>query len=1122
MPARLFNLILLVLCAVGSLLLGSCQPQQPAAPPTPKASPTLFHLLPTAESGIGFRNDIVEDEFTNVLVYEYTYNGGGVALGDVNGDGLDDVYFTANKGANRLYLNQGHMRFKEAPATAGVGLAEGWKTGVTMVDLNADGRLDLYVCRSGDRPGRLRQNQLFINQGNDEQGVPRFREQAAACGLADSAFSTQAVFFDYDQDRDLDMLLLNHSPRRFEGLDDSYIKQLLHTPDSLTGLKLYRNEGGRGELPHFKEVAKAAGLLNTRLSFGLGASVADLNQDGWPDIYVSSDYLAPDYLYINNRNGTFTDQLGQRLGHTSLSSMGTDAADINNDGSPDLCTLDMLPADNRRQKLLFASDNFEQFRVREEAGLHKQYMRNMLQLNNGNGTFSEVGQLAGISNTDWSWAPLLADYDNDGWKDLFVTNGFLHDYTNLDFLKYMGDFLYSRQGNVQRNTLLELVRQMPSSHMTGYVFRNQGNATFANVSKAWGITTPANGNGAAYADLDNDGDLDLVVNNLNGPAAVYRNDANKLLKNKGLLVRLEGAGRNRLGLGAQVRLYSGELCQTQEQLVGRGYESSVSPTLHFGLGRQAMADSVQVVWPGGRQQVMRRVVAGRLLVLRESEAGPARPLRAEPAPVFAAVTSPLAATTPENDINDFKRQPLLVNSLSYSGPCLVPGDVNGDGRPDMFVGGAAGQPGRVFVQQTSGRFAELSQSALRADSLYEDTDAALLDADGDHDLDLYVASGGYDNFLPTDALLQDRLYLNDGRGHFSRSPAGSLPAMLTSTSCVRVTDINADGHPDLFVGGRVVPGRYPEPPRSYLLLGDGHGHFADQTTRWAAPLQQLGMITDAAWVDMNHDQRPDLVTVGEWLPVQVWLNEGGRLVDRSATYLPGQLAGWWNKLLVSDLNQDGKPDLVVGNMGLNTQCRASGRQPAELYYKDFDDNGAIDPILCMYMQGQSYPFVSRDELLDQISLTRARFPDYKSYANARLTDIFKPEELAGAKTLRANCLETSCLLSTPQAKYQLGRLPLEAQYTPVYALAAHDYDGDGHPDLLLGGNITHSRIRFGNNDAGQGLLLRGDGRGGFVAVPPRRAGLRVAGDIRSFAQVGRVLLVGRSGQAVQAYSWRKH
>jgi hypothetical protein len=1075
-------------------------------------STALFTLLPPDSTGINFSNSLDEGLNTNVLMYEYFYNGGGVAIGDVNGDGLQDVYFSGNMTDNRLYLNKGKMRFDDITTQAAVAGRPGpWKTGVSMADVNGDGKPDIYVCYSGKLPGSKRIKQLFINEGNDQNGIPHFSEQAAKYGLADSSFTTQAVFFDYDRDGDLDMFLLNHSPVSLPVLDEARTAQVLSQKDPQSGIRLFRNDNN-----FFHDVTDKSGLSSSSLSYGLGAGVADINGDGWTDIYVSNDYTIPDYLYINNGNGSFTDKLQQNLGHTTQFSMGNDVSDINNDGLPDIFTLDMLPEDNRRQKLLMAPDNYEKFNLALKSGFYYQYMRNMLQLNNGNGSFSEIGQLSGTCNTDWSWAPLIADYDNDGWKDLYVTNGVLRDFTNMDFIKYSGDYLQSNKGGVRRQNLLDLVHQMPSSEVKNYMFKNNGDLTFTNTGTSWGLNQSSNSNGAAYADLDNDGDLDLVVNNIDQPAFIYRNEENTRHANRYLQVKLNGEAQNTQALGAKVTLYNKGKQQYLEQMPTRGFQSGVTPILHFGLGKEASIDSLRVVWLNGKQQLLLNIKGDQLLTLQEKDASGTFKPTGIISPLFHETKSPIAFHHRSNNINDFKRQPLLINPLSFPGPCLTKKDVNGDGLEDVYAGGGNGQPGILFIQQKSGKFIASSQPAFETDKNSEDSDAVFFDANGDGFADLYVCSGGYNNYLPDDSLLQDRLYLNDGKGRFTKSN-NALPLMHVSKSCVRVTDINADGYPDLFVGGRVIPGRYPETPQSFLLINDGKAHFTDKSDSLAPALKKIGMVTDAAWIDINGDKKNDLVLIGEWLPVTIFINNNGKLENNTSRYFDKSYSGWWNKLLVGDFNHDGKPDLIIGNLGLNTQCRVSDKKPAELYYKDFDDNGSVDPMLCFYVKDSSYPYVTRDELLDQLSIMRTRFPDYKSYADATIKDIFTEQELQSVGHLQASYLGTAYFESGKEGRFHEKPLPVQAQFSPVYTITALDYDKDGNEDLLLCGNINHARLRFGKYDANYGTLLKGDGKGGFTYVNQQQSGFRLWGDVRSVLAINNELLFGINGGEIKVY-----
>lgn len=1076
----------------------------------------LFTLLSPEQTGIHFQNTLTEGPNTNILVYEYFYNGGGVATGDFNGDGLTDAYFTANMSENHLYLHQGDFKFKDVTAASGAAGRPGpWKTGVSLVDINGDQKLDIYVSYSGMLPEPKRANQCFINLGNDANGVPHFEDRAAAMGLASAGFSNQAYFFDYDRDGDLDMLLLNHNPKSLPILNEIQNAEMIRQDDPLQGLRLFRQDKGV-----FADVTKAAGIRGSALSYGLGLGISDVNRDGWPDFYVSNDYAVPDYLYLNNKNGTFTDEMGEGIGHNSQFSMGNDVADVNNDGLPDIVTLDMLPEDNKRQKLLMGADNYSKFDLNVRSGFHYQYMRNMLQLNNGNGTFSEIGQLVGISNTDWSWAALLADYDNDGWKDLFISNGYYRDYTNLDFINFM-DGVVKEKGRLNREDVLQIIKKMPASNVVNYIFSNKDGLSFENKTRDWGMQRPSNSNGAAYADFDNDGDLDLMVNNINQDAFVYRNEAKKQNDNHYLQVTLQGTDGNTQGIGTSVTIFAAGKRQVLEQFCARGYLSAVAPVLHFGLGQATQADSLVVNWPDGKQQILTTIPANQRITLRAKEAGKPTASKSTPIiPLFKSITAPIDYQQPKLSLRDFNRQSLLLSELSFIGPCMVKGDVNGDGREDVLTGGAVGQAIALFLQQANGAFSRKNLPAFDFHKNFTDADLALFDANGDGHLDLYAASGGYHQLKEQDTLLQDRLYLNDGKGNFAYS-AAALPDTRSSKGCVAVGDCNRDGFPDLFVGGRVVPGRYPEAPRSFLLINDGKGHFTDQTDAVAPTLRKLGMITDAAWVDLEQDGQLELALVGEWLPLCIFGMQNGKLESQNPKYLTDSYMGWYNTLSVADVNHDQKPDVIVGNMGLNTQFRATNQQAVSLHYGDLDGNGSIDPIFCCYVQGKDYPCVTRDELGQQLPRMKARFTSYESYSIATLLDIFPQNDLKKAELLVAGNMSTAIFLNQGGQSLKWQPLPVQAQYSPVYAIGVADVNGDSHPDVLLCGNNSHAKLRFGKFDANYGTLLLGDGKGNFQYLPQTQSGFKLKGDVRSILNIGNKWLFGVNEGAVRAYELAK-
>lgn len=1075
----------------------------------------LFTLLKPGVTGVKFTNSVREDDSLHVLTYEYLYNGHGIGIGDFNGDGLQDIFISGNATRHKLFLNKGDLRFEDVTKAASVRGNGTWGTGVSIADVNGDGLLDIYVCHSGKFSDADLSNELFINTGTIK-GIPRFTESAALYGLdAPGTQSTQAAFFDYDLDGDLDMFLLNHSIHTHYAFLNT--KKQRATPDFRYGNRLFRNDGpgpsAKGKdtpTPFFTDVTLQSGIINNPLNYGLSVNISDINMDGLPDIYTTSDYTEHDCYYVNKGDGTFVQSLQKSFHHISKFSMGADIADFNNDGLPDVFTLDMLPEDNHRQKLLKGPDQYDPYHLLLDSGYYRQHMRNMLHLNRGrdhqgNVKFSEIGQLAGVSNTDWSWSGLFADFDGDGWKDLMVTNGYLRDFTDLDFLKYtMPDAqLKAASMGKQDFKTYELVKQMPSNKLKNYLFRNNGDLTFSNASNEWGFDSPTIANAAAYADLDNDGDIDLVIGHNNEPVSVYRNNSDP--GQNWLQVNLIGDSFNRFAFGSKLWLHSKGKTQYLEQFPVRGYQSTVSPVLHFGIP-SGQIDSLVVEWPSGKRSVIRQVKSGRLITVREDKAHNAMPIASDVQHESLFEDAPsgeqIAFRHEENDFVDFQVEVLMPYQLSRMGPALAKADVNGDGNEDVFIGGAIGQAGALFLQRADGSFASLVSKPWLADADAEDVNALFFDADNDNDMDLYVVSGGneYEDGAPE---FQDRLYLNDGQGMFVKTQQ-ALPIMRSNKQAIAAGDFDHDGDTDLFIGGRGKSGYFPLSSESFLLRNDskdGKIFFTDVTDTVCPDLRQPGMVTVASWTDFDGDDFPELVIAGDWMPVLIFQNEGEKLKDISATAGLSASHGQWSAMVVTDVDQDGDPDLVMGNCGINHQYKPSEKEPMTIHAADFDGNGNIDPIVSYYIQGRNYPMASRDELLDQIPAFKKKYIKYIDYADVTLESLFSPEELAGSQILSCTETETLIWLNNGDFTFAKKHLPIEAQFSATQSIVAEDYDGDGNTDLLLLGNFFPYRTQLGESDASVGTFLKGLGGGDFEAVPPYISGLFADGDIRKAVKV---------------------
>ncbi|WP_064197510.1 MULTISPECIES: VCBS repeat-containing protein [Emticicia] len=1084
-----------------------------------KTEDTLFESLPSSVTGIDFVNRSLERKDFNIFNYRNFYNGGGVAIGDINNDGLSDIFVTSNFEDNKLYLNKGKMAFEDITTKAGITGKKFWSTGATFADVNGDGLMDIYVCNSGSRDQRG--NQLYINQGI-KNGIPSYKEQAKEAGLEDGGFSTHAAFFDYDRDGDLDMYLLNNS---FTPIDKLGYVNLRNERDKLGGDKLFRNDSPTATEIKFTDVSEEAGIYGSLIGFGLGITIGDVNNDNWPDIYISNDFYERDYLYINQKNGTFKEDLENQMPHTSLSSMGADIADINNDGNLDIFVTDMLPGDDRRLKTTSVFEGYNLVDLKLKQGFWHQYMRNNLHLNNGDGSFSEVGQLAGVHATDWSWGALIFDIDNDGLKDLFVANGIAKDLTDQDFVEFLGDRNTMQQmldGKIFNAK--EFIDKISSVPIPNYAYKNEGNLKFTNNAKNWGLEGPGFSNGSAYGDLDNDGDLDLVVNNVNAPLSVFKNKTNEKTKNHFLTVKLKGTGKNLNGIGAKITVYQQETSIVLQQMPNRGFQSSSDHQMVFGLGEKATIDSVKIIWPDDKMQVLKNQKADQTLTLDYKNANllfkETTPVKT---PIFSDISAnTLAYTHLESSFQDYDRDVLLKQKYSTQGPAMAVGDVNGDGLDDLYLGGAAGQAKQLFIQQKNGKFAESKQIDFGMDLTTENTDAIFFDADKDNDLDLFIVTGS--NEFPENAPeLHDLLYLNDGKGNFKRDVR--FPSIFENGSCVATADFDKDGDQDLFVGSRMISGKYGMNPSSNFYINDGTGEFKNQSKRFMAEINELGMVTDAEWSDIDKDGYMDLIVTQDWGQIVIFKNERGRKMTLSSKIKDSE--GLWNCIKPADIDGDGDTDFIVGNIGDNTKLKVSPENPALLHVKDFDSNGTVEQIIsCLTEDGKTYPMVLKGELQRALPMIKRKYVKYTDYANQSITDMFTPEQMKDCIEKKITTTKTVFLINDGKGNFEMKALPIEAQYSRIAAIETGDFDKDGILDILLAGNFYDVLPEWGRFDANYGLFMKGKGKGNFEVKKSSETGFKTIGQVRKMYKLRasanqEVVVLAKNNDKAQVFSLKK-